>query len=116
MPALHTEAAAATPRPPPWQRGGGSQAQGSKVASENWIYLRWHTNASQCLHMVGNSDPIFSCSTRLLQMVSVVSKQELLASAFTTAILCSGLPLAQFYAAASHKMLGNQGCAQLWQL
>lgn len=51
MPALCTgAAAAAAPGPPPWQRrgegslppcqGGGSWAQGSKVALENWIYPR----------------------------------------------------------------------------
>lgn len=40
------------------QKGAGSGAQGSKVALENWICLRQHTDICESLHVVGNSDPL----------------------------------------------------------
>lgn len=86
---------------------------GSKVPLENWIYLRWHTNASEYPHLVGQSDPISSCSIGLLQMVSGVSKREQCDPFQPSARLsCAQLyRLHSFYTAAPRKMLGNQGCA-----
>lgn len=100
-----------TPRlpPPPHvhhlpgrHEGGGPGTQGSKVALENCMCLRQHTNTSECLHLVGNSHPI-SCPIRTTADGSCDSKAGAIqpVSAFPTAVLHS------FYTPAPHKTLGN---------
>lgn len=104
MPALHTEAAASTPRPPPpWEaRGRWTRDTGEQSGLENCMCLRQHTNTSECLHLVGNSHPI-SCPIRTTADGSCDSKAGAIqpVSAFPTAVLHS------FYTPAPHKTLGN---------